>query len=73
MVDVIDVIEPVVDAVDVVDVVEPGLYVADDIALTSKKGVLTRESGVLKPEFFTGGQATIDKLIESGHVVKTGS
>ena len=70
MVDVVDVVEPVVD---VVDVVEPGLYVADDIALTSKKGVLTRESGVLKPEFFTGGQETIDRLVQAGHVVKTGS
>lgn len=38
-------------------------------ALTSLIGTIGEGTGV-KPEFFAGGKATFDNLVEKGHIVK---
>jgi hypothetical protein len=46
-------------------------FVAKGQCVTSKKGPLTDKSGELKPEYFEGGKKTFDKLLASGHIVKS--
>ena len=47
-----------------------GYYVKKGCAITSKRGVLESGAEPLKPEWFRGGQDTIDSLVKSGHVEK---
>lgn len=50
---------------------EPGVYIAEGKAVTSKIGVLS-EGRAVEANHFAGGQKTLDNLIKRGHCVKVG-
>ena len=50
---------------------ESGYHIKEGCAVISRgKGVVGPDTGVLKPEWFTGGEDTLKKLVKSGQVEK---